>query len=138
MQRAGTPAQTVWGAILNHHGVRTDNATVADGDGIQNFRPRRDIDVVPDTGNLVVARLPADGHIRANYTILANDGALVHDDADALVAEHHALANLGARRDERVVRLVDTQLIEARQQLKAVIIEPVRTSILVYGVKSLL
>lgn len=118
MQRAGAPAQTVWGAILNHHGVRADNATIADGDGTQNFRPRRDVDVVPDAGNLVVARLPADGHIRANYTILANDGALVHDDADTLVAEHRALANLGARWDERVVRLVDTQLIEARQGLK--------------------
>lgn len=124
-------------AILNHHGVRTDNATVADGDGTPNFRPRRDIDVAPDTGNLAVARLPADGYIHANYTILANDGALVHDGADTLVVEHRALANLGARRDEQVVCLVDTQLIEARQQLKAVIIEPVRTSILVYGVKSL-
>lgn len=137
MQRAGTPAQTVLGgAILDHHGIRTDDATVADDDRPQDLRAGGDIDIIPNTRNMIMARPSADGHVASDNAVLPYNGTLMNDDTNTLVTENRALAYLRACGDERVVCLIDSQLIKTRQQFESVLIEPVGAPVLVNRIES--
>src|SRR5712671_2607960 len=89
------------GDVFEHDGVRADLGTRSDADGTEDFGADSDLYVVFDD------RCPAQWRASADYDawtqehIAADDGVLVHNDAEATVTEPRTLADARLGRDVR-------------------------------------